>query len=125
MDSYLGTGDTRLYQVPSLFLQNRLDFSLFPRHEGFNKVWSFQTSSLCYNARDISHSDKVYKNWSRFGVITFRVKPPKTVAFLDGMGLDSTIKGRNTATTLEVSDSMRVDQGGHSFTLYRTVINLS
>ena len=30
-----------------LFQQNRLDFSLFCKHEGFNKVWPFQTSSLC------------------------------------------------------------------------------
>ena len=36
-------------------------------------------------------------------------------------------RAENTATTLVVSDSMRVDRGepgGHSFTPYRTVINL-
>ena len=36
-------------------------------------------------------------------------------------------RAENTATTLLVSDSMRVnlgDPGGHSFTPYKTVINL-
>jgi len=34
------------------------------------------------------------KNWSRFGVIVFRVKLSRIVAFLDGMGLDIIVKGR-------------------------------
>jgi len=44
--------------------------------------------------RDVGHSDKMHKNWSGFGVITFRVKLSKMVAFLDGMGLDIIVKGR-------------------------------
>ena len=49
---------------------------------------------LFANARDVRHSDKVHKNWSGLGVITFWVKFSKTVTFLDGMDLNGTIKGR-------------------------------
>ena len=45
-------------------------------------------------ARTLETSDKVHKNWSGFGVITFRGKFSKIVAFLDVMGLNGTVEGR-------------------------------
>ena len=69
----------------------------------------------------------MHENWSRFGVITFRVKLSKTVACIDGWAWILLSRAENTDTTILVSDSRRVDRGepgGHSFTPYRTMVKL-
>ena len=72
----------------------------------------------------------MHKNWSGFGVIMFRVKLSKMVAFLDVMGLNGTVEGRkqrhHTSDIRFYAGRLRGawEPGGHSFTLYRTMLNL-